>query len=164
MRCRVILGACALALLAACAPARVPASGDSAEQGKSTKPEGGADALRQRQEISRVLRDFGDSMEGVAARRVVELLDDSFEDLPRFEDALTALFRQTLERRIFLRESSWDVKGDRASVIVDAEMILTARSRARTQQRRRERLQFDLRKGAKGWRVVEISPRGFFAP
>lgn len=96
--------------------------------------------------------------------RVMELVDQSLDDYPRFEDQITALFRQTLERRVFFRESSWEVKGDHAVLIVDAEMVLTARTRARTEQRRRDRLQFDFLKTAKGWKIAEISPRGFFAP
>lgn len=154
-------GACVvLALsLAGCASARTPA----AQPGGGQQSGEGADALRQRQKVSRVLRDFREDLEGATARRVMEAIDESMTDVTRFEDQIAALMRGTLERRVFLRESSWDVKGDRASVTVDAEMILTTRTRARTQQRRRERLQFDFVRTAKGWKIAEISPRGFFA-
>lgn len=158
--CVVALAMHAIASLG-CA-ARPPAAVD-AEQAKPRAEDGG-EALRQRQAVSRVLLDFRESLEGVAARRVMELLDESFDDLPRFEDALTSLMRQTLERRVHFRESSWEVKGDRASITVDAEMILTARTRNRAQQRRRERIQFDFVKTEKGWKVLQISPRAFFAP
>jgi hypothetical protein len=162
----VLLWACAAG---SCASARPPSARPAEPQGTNTKSreaqaEEGAEALRQRRLVSRVLRDFREALEGSTVRRVMETLDDSMAELPRFEDQLTALLRQTLERRVFFRESSWDIKGDRASVLVDAEMILTARSRARTEERRRERIQFDFVRTSKGWKIMEINPRSFFAP
>src|SRR2546426_9198079 len=53
------------------------------------------------------------------SRRVMENLDERFDDLPRFEDQVTAFLKQSGEMRIFLREASAEVKGDHAVLIAD---------------------------------------------
>ncbi len=100
-----------------------------------------------------------------ASRRVTELLDEKFEDLPRFEDAVTQFLERSSEMRMNFRESTSEVKGDHATVIVDAEMIYTDKARPAQDQRRRQRIQFDfVYNPKKGWRIFEITPRQFFEP
>ncbi len=90
-------------------------------------------------------------------------LDERFEDLPRFEDAVTQFLERTSEMRINLRESTTEVKGDHATVIVDAEMIFTDKAKPTQDQRRRQRIQFDfVYSPKKGWKIFEITPRQFF--
>ena len=116
-----------------------------------------------RRTISRVLRDFGDGFEGHSPRRVTEMLDERFEDLPRFEDAVTQFLERASEMRINFRESTNEVKGDHATVIVDAEMIFTDKAKPTQDQRRRQRIQFDfVYSDKKGWKIFEITPRDFF--
>lgn len=146
--------------LAGCAAARTPSGGGTAG---GVQAEESGEALRQRRLVARVLRDFRESLEGASARRVMETTDEGMTDAARFEDQVTALLRGTLERRVFFRESSWEIKGNHASVMVDAELVLTARNRARSETRRRERVQFDFVRGNKGWKISEISPRSVFA-
>ena len=50
---------------------------------------------RERRAITRVLRDFADGFEGNSPRRVMENLDERFDDLPRFEDQVTAFLKQS---------------------------------------------------------------------
>ncbi len=118
-----------------------------------------------RRAVSRVVHDLQDGFEGHSPRRVTELLDEHFEDLPRFEDAVTQFLERTSEMRMNFRESTSEVKGDHATVIVDAEMIYTDKARPTQDQRRRERVQFDfVYNPKKGWRIFEITPRQFFEP
>jgi len=110
-----------------------------------------------------VLGDFQDGFEGHSPRRVTDSLDERFEDFPRFEDAVTQFLERTSEMRINLRESTTEVKGDHATVIVDAEMIYTDKAKPTLDQRRRQRIQFDfVYNPKKGWKIFEITPRQFF--
>ena len=129
-------------------------------------PSDSADAAAAaRRVISRNLRDFADGFEGHSPRRVMDFLDEKFEDLPRFEDAVTQFLEQTSEMRLNFRESTNEVKGDHATVIVDAEMIYTDKAKPTQDQRRQQRIQFDLvYNQKKGWKIFEITPRDFFEP
>jgi hypothetical protein len=133
---------------------------DETGPGAEDSPDNAAGARRA---IKRVLTDFQDGFEGHSPRRVTDSLDERFEDLPRFEDAVTQFLERTSEMRINLRESTTEVKGDHATVIVDAEMIYTDKAKPTQDQRRRQRIQFDfVYNPKKGWKIFEITPRQFF--
>jgi len=133
---------------------------DEPSPGSEDSPDNVAGARRA---IKRVLSDLQDGFEGHSPRRVSDALDERFEDLPRFEDAVTQFLERTSEMRINLRESTTEVKGDHATVIVDAEMIYTDKAKPTQDQRRRQRIQFDfVYSPKKGWKIFEITPRQFF--
>src|SRR5208282_6317914 len=96
-----------------------------------------------RRALTRATHDLQDGFEGHSPRRVTELLDEKFEDYPRFEDAITQFLESTSEMRINFRESTNEVKGDHATVIVDAEMIFTSKAKPNQDQKRQQRVQFD---------------------
>ena len=115
--------------------------------------------------IKRVVSDVQDGFEGRSPRRVTDSLDEHFDDFPRFEDAVTQFLEHSGEMRINFRESSTEIKGDHATVIVDAEMIFTDKTKPTQDQRRRQRIQFDfVFNPKKGWKILEITPRQFFEP
>jgi len=146
----------------------------AARQPGATSPTAGSDpvpvteepgaGLRTRETLARTLSQLGEIMEAKSARRLAEMLATDMEDLPRFEDAVTELFRQSGELRVFLRPASTEVKGNRATMIVDAEMIYSRRDRPGTDQRRRDRIQFDFVLTREGWKIYQITPREFFLP
>ncbi len=121
-------------------------------------------ATRDRRALSQVLRDFGDGFEGSSPRRVMENLDENFDDLPHFEGQVTEFLKQNGELRIWLREASGEVKGDRATLIVNAEMAYSTKATPARTQNRKERIQFDFIRTKKGWKIYEITPRQFFEP
>ena len=136
---------------------------------KDDSPGGGEDSpdnvAGAKRAIKRSLSDFQDGFEGKSPRRVTDMLDDRFEDLPRFEDAVTQFLERTSEMRINMRESTTEIKADHATVIVDAEMIFSDKARPTQDQRRRQRIQFDfVYNPKKGWKIFEITPRQFFEP
>lgn len=122
------------------------------------------DLAADRKNLTRTLRAFADGFEGSTPRRVTELLDANFYDFPRFEDQVTQFIQQNAEMRIFLRESTSEVKGDKATLIVDADMTFADKSNPAAQKKRRERIQFDFVRTPKGWKIYEINPRSFFVP
>jgi hypothetical protein len=135
---------------------------DDSSQGAEDSPDNVAGARRA---IKRVLSDFQDGFEGHSPRRVTDSLDERFEDLPRFEDAVTQFLERSSEMRMNFRESTTEVKADHATVIVDADMIYTDKAKPTQDQRRRQRIQFDfVYNPKKGWKIFEITPRQFFEP
>jgi hypothetical protein len=123
------------------------------------------DVEKERKEVARVLRGFQEGFEGKSSRRVTEMLDSkTFYDFPRFEESVQQFLDGSSEMRMFFRQSTSEVKGDKATLIVDAEMIFSSKSNAAADQKRKERIQFDFIKTPKGWKIYEISPRTFFTP
>jgi hypothetical protein len=139
---------------------------DKKKKQNDSSPEDSPDnATGARRAIKRVLSDLQDGFEGHSPRRVTGSLDERFEDFPRFEDAVTQFLERTSEMRINLRESTTEVKGDHATVIVDADMIFTDKAKPTQDQHRRQRIQFDfVYDPKKGWKIFEITPRQFFEP
>lgn len=135
---------------------------DDSAPGSEDSPDSAAGARRA---LKRALSDLQDGFEGHSSRRVTDSLDEHFDDLPRFEDAVTQFLERSSEMRINMRESTTELKGDHATVIVDAEMIFTDKARPTQDQRRRQRIQFDfVYSPKKGWKIYEITPRQFFEP
>ncbi len=142
---------------------------DKKDKKKQDEPAPGDDSPDNVAAIKRVIKrginDFQDGFEGHSPRRVTDMLDEKFEDLPRFEDAVTQFLERTSEMRMNFRESTTEIKGDHAIVIVDAEMIYTDKAKPTQDQRRKERVQFDfVYNPKKGWKIFEITPRQFFEP
>src|SRR5262249_33100606 len=142
---------------------------DKKDRKKQDEPAPGDDSPDNISAIKRVIKrginNFKDGFEGHSPRRVTDMLDDKFEDLPRFEDAVTQFLERTSEMRMNFRESTTEIKGDHAIVIVDAEMIYTDKAKPTQDQRRKERVQFDfVYNPKKGWKIFEITPRQFFEP
>ena len=131
---------------------QAPAAGDT------------ADLATERKNLTRVLRALSDAVEGNSPNRLRDLLDENFYDLPRFEDQVTDFLRDNAELRMNLRESTSEVKGDKATLIVDADMTYALKSSASAEQKRHERIQFDFVRTSTGWKIYEITTRRFFTP
>ncbi|HWQ03439.1 MAG TPA: hypothetical protein VNL38_03070 [Candidatus Nitrosotenuis sp.] len=134
---------------------------------KKKEPPAGSepgDPAAERKNLTRVVRSLGDALESGMARRVTELLDERFYDFPRFEDQVTQFLQDNREIRIYFRESTAEVKGDKATLIVDADMTFATKANPTAEQKRRERIQFDFVRSSAGWKIYEITPRRFFVP
>jgi hypothetical protein len=134
---------------------------------KKQSPPAGSEPLdvnAERKNLSRVARSLADAFEGNSPRRITELLDERFYDFPRFEDQVTQFLQENREIRMYFRESTSEVKGDKATLIVDADMTFATKANPNLEQKRRERIQFDFVRTNKGWKIYEITPRKFFTP
>jgi hypothetical protein len=131
------------------------------EQASSSSSETDA-AARDRRAIRMVVDDLQDGFEGHSPQRVSNSLDQSFYDYPHFEDQVTQFLEQNSEIRLYFRDATTEVKGDKATVIVDAEMAFSTKAAPSKEQMRRARVQFDFIRTDKGWKIYEISPRSFF--
>lgn len=118
-----------------------------------------------RRVLSRILRNFTDGFEALSPSTLRDWVDrDKFYDYPRFEEGVTVLLRSVGEMRVFTREVNVQVQGDRAVMIVEAEMALASRKDPSRSEKRRERITFDFQRTAEGWLITEINPRSFFLP
>jgi hypothetical protein len=123
-----------------------------------------ADLATERKNLTRVMRALSDTIEGNSPRRLRDLIDERFYDFPRFEDQVTDFLRDNAELRMNLRESTAEVKGDKATLIVDADMTYALKTSTTQEKKRHERIQFDFVRTATGWKIYEITPRSFFTP
>lgn len=169
-----ILVACLLALAAegACSSA---AKGNlsSGEQQKQEKPKKKSESKGRepsrpettREVLSRVLRNYKQGLESLSPSAAGKQIDaDKFYDYPRFEENLTRFLESLGELRLFVREVNVQVEGDRAVMIVDAEMKFARRDKPDDGQQRNQQITFDFRRTASGWKITEINPRAFFFP
>ena len=83
---------------------------DKKDRKKQDEPAPGDDSPDNISAIKRVIKrginDFQDGFEGHSPRRVTDMLDDKFEDLPRFEDAVTQFLERTSEMRMNVADPS----------------------------------------------------------
>jgi len=159
--------------LAGCSQAAKPSSGPSpvpSTTGTETPPQpssvpGEGSRVTTRRILSRVLREFTNSVEMLSpsgARRTIDA--DRFFGYPRFEEELTVFLRSLGELRLFVREVSVQVGVNRAVMLVDAEMGFSLRRDPSQSSQRRAQIQFDFQRTEQGWKITEITPRTFFLP
>lgn len=118
-----------------------------------------------RKVLSRVVREFTDSIEGLTPSSLRDVIEEEkFYDYPRFEEELTQFLRSAGEVRFFARQVSSEIKEDRAVVILDAEMVFANRLDPDRRETRREQIIFDFLRTDAGWKITEIKPRSFFLP
>lgn len=140
-------------------------AGQKTGQKKKSKIGEGDPRDPNRRVLSRVLRRFKDSLEQQTPARLRDLIDrKKFYDFPRFEDGVTQFLSSVSEMRVFIRESSVEVKDKHAVMVVDAELRFTARSGNSSPVTRRQRITFNFYRTDYAWKITEIKPRSFFLP
>jgi ketosteroid isomerase-like protein len=93
----------------------------------------------------------------------MDTLDQQFYDYPHFEDQITQFLEQNSEIRMFFREASTEVKGDKATVTVDGEMVYSTKAAPQREIRRQQTVEFFFQRQQKGgWKIYDINPRSFF--
>ncbi|MFQ5925823.1 MAG: hypothetical protein ACE5MH_00120 [Terriglobia bacterium] len=127
--------------------------------------EPGSRKLSTRKVLSQVLRRYQTGFESLSVSSVSDGIDaQRFYDYPRFEEGVTVFLQSVGELRLFTREVSVQVEGDRAVMIVDAEMVFARRDTPSPRERRTSQITFDFQRTPRGWKITEIKPRSFFLP
>jgi hypothetical protein len=81
----------------------------------------------------------------------------------RFRDNIQTLFAKYDSFRAAYRlRQSWP-EGERGVVIVDFELEATPVEENSPPMRHSAQLRFEFARGRKGWRIVDLAPRGFFS-
>jgi len=85
----------------------------------------------------------------------------------RFSDQMNAWFREYTSFTVYYKlkqvSSEGERDGGRGVAIVDFEYEATPSAEGRSPVRRHEQMRFTFERGAKGWKIVEFSPRSLFS-
>ena len=145
-----------------------PKAAQTSKKKQASKKKSGAEPAREtspREVLSRILRSYSHGFESLNPSAVRSSIDaQRFYDYPRFEEGVTVFLRSLGELRLFTREVNVQVEGDKAVMIVAAEMAFSRRGTTSPSQTRAGEITFDFQRTSQGWKITEINPRSFFLP
>lgn len=111
-----------------------------------------------------VLQQLTDGLEGHSERLMLSAFDDNKMDgYLNFEDQIDAFFQRYDSFRIHFRIVQATTEGDKGVVLVDIEMEEIPRSANAQPVRKRDQMRFEMERGKKGWKIVDLRPRPFFS-
>jgi ketosteroid isomerase-like protein len=110
-----------------------------------------------------VLRQIRDGLESHSQGMFLSAFDrDKFDGYLAFEDQVQAFFEKYEGFRTHFRILQISTEGAKGVVLAEFDVEGTS-SGGGPAMRRSSQLRFELAKGSKGWKVVDIRPRGFFS-
>jgi hypothetical protein len=110
-----------------------------------------------------VLGTIRDGLEGHSQRRLLSAFDaEKMDGFLTFEDQIEAYFTRYESFRVTLRIIQTSEENNRGVILADFQLENEPRGGGRI-SRRQGQLRFELERGAKGWKIVDINPRGFFS-
>ena len=110
-----------------------------------------------------VLGQVRDGLEGHSYRLMLGAFDqDKMDGYLTFEDQIEALFARYDSFRVHYRISNSTIEGSKGVVLVDWEMEEMPKTGG-SPQRRNGQIKFEMERGRKGWKIVDVSPRGIFS-
>ena len=111
-----------------------------------------------------VLGQLRDGLEGHSERLMLSAFDDNKMDgYLNFEDQIDAFFQRYDSFRVHFRIVQATTEGDKGVVLVDIEMEEIPRSATAQPSRKRDQMRFEMERGKKGWKIVDLRPRPFFS-
>lgn len=111
-----------------------------------------------------VLQQLTDGLEGHSQRLMLSAFDDNKMDgYLNFEDQIEAFFQRYDSFRVHFRIVQATTEGDKGVVLVDIEMEEIPRSTNAQPVRKRDQMRFEMERGKKGWKIVDLRPRPFFS-
>ena len=111
-----------------------------------------------------VLQRLTDGLEGHSERRLLSVFDDNKMDgYLNFEAQIGALFDRYESFRVHFRIAEATTEGDKGIVLVDIEIEEIPRSGDAQAVRKSDQMRFEMERGKKGWKIVDLRPRAFFS-
>ena len=111
----------------------------------------------------RLVQQVGNGLQDHNARHMLSAFDaDAMEGYANFQDQIAALFGRYDSFRVHFRIAEIRTEGVTGVVLLDFEIEEISRS-SDTPVRRNDRLQLEIKKGKKGWKIVDLKPRAFFS-
>ena len=111
-----------------------------------------------------VLDQIGDGLEGHSQRLMLSAFDsDKMDGYLAFEDQIEAFFNKYNAFRVRFRIAQTATEGARGIVLVDVELEEIPARGTTAPIRKHDQIRFELERGPKGWKVVDLRPRGFFS-
>ncbi len=140
----------------------------SAENDKQRKPDvrpgdaADADTFDERA-AAQVLGTIRDGLEGHSQRLFLAAFDrDKMNGFLTFQDQIEAYFTRYESFRLHLRIIQTSMENNRGAILAEFQVESEPRGGGRM-SRREGQLRFELERGAKGWKIVDLNPRGFFS-
>lgn len=110
-----------------------------------------------------VLGQIRDGLEGHSERLLLSAFDsEKFEGYMTFEDQIQQYFEKFEGFRAHFRIIQTSIEGTKGVVLAEFDVESMPRSGGAA-QRRSNQLRFELERGKKGWRIVDMRPRAFFS-
>ncbi len=110
-----------------------------------------------------VLGQIRDGLEGHSQRLLLSAFNDNeFEGYLIFEDQIQQYFEKYEGFRAHFRIIQTSIEGAKGVVLAEFDVEGMPRSGGAA-MRRSNQLRFELERGKKGWKVVDMRPRGFFS-
>jgi len=111
-----------------------------------------------------VLQQLADGLEGHSERLMLSAFDDNKMDgYLNFEDQIEAFFQHYDSFRVHFRIDQATTEGDKGVVLVDIQMEEIPRSTNAQPVRKNDQMRFEMERGKKGWKIVDLRPRNFFS-
>ena len=141
-----------------------PQDSSAAQKNKKHKKDDAADtAVFDERAAAEVLGTIRDGLEGHSQRRLLSAFDgDKMDGFLSFEDQIEAYFTRYESFRVTLRIVQTSEENSRGVILADFQLENEPRGGGRI-SRRQGQLRFELERGAKGWKIVDFNPRGFFS-
>ena len=115
------------------------------------------------QAASRLLLQLSEALQGHSQKQFLALFDlDRMKDGALFKQQINSFFSQTESIRVHLNLADTSVDGDKANLVVDAEMEAEP-TNGGAPSRRNERLDFVVANVGNSWKIVDLQPRTFFS-
>lgn len=136
---------------------------------KKKKDKGSADDVTAAEVFSdavaqNVLQQLTDGLEGHSQRLMLSAFDDNKMDgYLNFEDQIEAFFQKYDSFRVHFRIVQATTEGDKGVVLVDIQMEGLPRSGNTQPVRKEDQMRFEMERGKKGWKIVDLRPRTFFS-
>ncbi len=114
--------------------------------------------------VDKVLNEIRNGLEAHSASVMLSAFDrDRMNGYGTFADQVRAFFDRYEAFRVRYRIAETTVEGGRGVALVEFEMEETPRAGNAPPERKTAQLRFELERGGKGWKIVDLQPRGFFS-
>ncbi|MBI2678925.1 MAG: hypothetical protein HYX28_09095 [Candidatus Koribacter versatilis] len=111
-----------------------------------------------------LLNQFARGMEGRNSRMTLGAFDAAkFPEYERFSAQVSAWFREMSGFRVYYKVKQASMEDARGVAMVEFEYEATPSAEGESPVRRHEQMRFAFERGAKGWKIVELSPRNLFS-
>jgi hypothetical protein len=138
-------------------------TGSAKQNGKQKKDEAADTAVFDERAAAQVLGTIRDGLEARSQRRFLSAFDPTkMDDFRTFEDQIDAYFTRHVAFRVTLRIIQTSEENSRGVILADFQVEGEPRGGGPVSTRQGQ-LRFELERGAKGWKIVNLDPRAFFS-
>jgi hypothetical protein len=110
-----------------------------------------------------LLSQIATSMAARNARGMLAAFDPKLDGYGVFANNLNVWFQDNTAFKAYYKLRQTSVDDGRGVAVVDFEYEITPREEDQPPVRRHAQMRFTFERGAKGWKIVDFSPRSFFS-